>query len=317
MSTDASAPLLPSHGVPADASAPLLPPKPPAAAAPAPIPRAKRRNALGVSRYIASCWICAFHYYKGFGSENRYGIAVTGNYWPSAGAWDGARHYFSWGCTWTSYFFFLSGFVLALSRLDSSSPDKLKPTLRFVADRLVTTYPIYLLGLLLEVVYVADKLYEYGRMEWVTFAKHLFMVQSWWATQAMSFWQQQEPAWFMSALLFYWAIFNASYRVLRRLPSMALWPAMVRNRARAPRASVSLSRDAPRVTPHALLLTFPPPASRSARAGHRSSCTCSTGRSGSTRGSCTAGTRAPRSTSTAATSGRRTRSRTCTSSSRA
>ena len=237
MSTDASAPLLPSHGVPADASAPLLPPKPPAAAAaPAPIPRAKRRNALGVSRYIASCWICAFHYYKGFGSENRYGIAVTGNYWPSAGAWDGARHYFSWGCTWTSYFFFLSGFVLALSRLDSSSPDKLKPTLRFVADRLVTTYPIYLLGLLLEVVYVADKLYEYGRMEWVTFLKHILMVQSWWATQAMTFWQQQEPAWFMSALLFYWAIFNVSYRVLRRLPSMALWPAMVRNRARAPRA---------------------------------------------------------------------------------
>ena len=235
-STDASAPLLPSHGARADASAPLLPPKPAAEAPPAPIPRAKRRDALGVSRYIASCWICAFHYYKGFGAENRYGIAVTGNYWPSASAWDSARHYFSWGCTWTSYFFFLSGFVLALSRLDSSSPDKLKPTLRFVADRLVTTYPIYLLGLLLEVVYVADKLYEYGRMEWVTFLKHILMVQSWWATQAMSFWQQQEPAWFMSALLFYWAIFNVSYRVLRRLPSMALWPAMVRNRARAPRA---------------------------------------------------------------------------------
>ena len=85
----------------ADASAPLLPPKPaaeppPAAPAAAAILRAKRRDALGVSRYIASCWICAFHYYKGFGTDTRYGVEVTGDYWPSATAWSAARHYFSW-----------------------------------------------------------------------------------------------------------------------------------------------------------------------------------------------------------------------------
>ena len=202
-----------------DASAPLLPTAHAASEEKPPVQkRAKRRNALNLSRYLASCWIVAYHYYSIFGDPYVYSTAVTADYWPSKHAWEAARDWFSWGSTWTAYFFFLSGFVLTVSRLDSSAPDELKPTPRFIADRLVTTYPVYLLGLLFEVAYDARINFEptaytaYSLVSWRTFAKHLLLVQAWWPNEVVENWTQQEPAWFMSALLSYWAVFGAFYR---------------------------------------------------------------------------------------------------------
>ena len=51
-------------------------------------------------------------------------------------------------------------------------------------------------------------------------------MQAWWPNEVVENWTQQEPAWFMSALLSYWAVFGAFYRVLRRLPAAALWPTL-------------------------------------------------------------------------------------------
>ena len=49
-----------------DASAPLLPTAHAASEEKPPVQkRAKRRNALNLSRYLASCWIVAYHYYSG------------------------------------------------------------------------------------------------------------------------------------------------------------------------------------------------------------------------------------------------------------
>ena len=110
-----------------------------------------RFDALGFSRYAASCWIVAFHYYAA-GRSLR-------SHWAGLGAGVDAKatlvRLFNFGALLTQYFFLLSGFVLASARLSSSRPDEPKPTKKFVAERLATTYPLYLLALTLMLFYVA------------------------------------------------------------------------------------------------------------------------------------------------------------------
>lgn len=92
-----------------------------------------RLEALDAPRWIASVMIIIYHMYNG--SE-----------------YSGAWHVFAtWGSNWTSFFFVLSGFVLAYVEL-ARSPAKRGPQLsqlQYVRKRLITIYPTYIFVLVL------------------------------------------------------------------------------------------------------------------------------------------------------------------------
>ena len=56
---------------------------------------------------------------------------------------------FSWGFTWVPWFFMLSGFVLAQSRLKHSRPEKTEPLAEFIKKRTAVIYPLYAMGVVL------------------------------------------------------------------------------------------------------------------------------------------------------------------------
>lgn len=199
-----------------------------------------RFEGLVFSRYVASCWIVGYHYYGHASFDGP--EAETGGVALSTSQQDIALRVLGWGTLWTQYFFFLSGFVLATARLSSARPDDLKPTLRFVADRLSTTYPLYLLSL---VLMLWNRAYAFGYMtatDFVNLGLHVLLLQAWWPDMVCAWRTSQHyaghtvntgmihwntPAWFMSALLFYWFLFKPLYRCLRLLPRRYCVPAFV------------------------------------------------------------------------------------------
>ena len=203
------------------------------------MPSRVRFDGLVFSRYIASCWIVAHHFY-GQTTFEYPAAATAGVTLKHAGAKDAFR-VFNWGTFWTQYFFFLSGFVLAVARLTSAKPDDLKPTWRFVLERLTTTYPAYLLALMLMLFNEGPRFATIQVADWINFGLHLTLLQAWWPQMVcasttevkipLSFFKDDvttarihwnTPAWFMSALAFYWLLFKPLYRCLRRLPSASL-----------------------------------------------------------------------------------------------
>lgn len=193
-----------------------------------------RFDGLVFSRYLASCWIVAYHFY-GQASWTRADPKTAGVNIPLY-----AKHrltrLFGWGTFWTQYFFFLSGFVLAMARLNSRRPDDLKPTWRFVAERLTTTYPAYLLALVLMLFDQADQMARMTRYDWLNFGLHLTLQQAWWPQMIYATWSHNgmtamihwnTPAWFMSALFFYWLLFKPLYRLMRALPAPSLVPILL------------------------------------------------------------------------------------------
>lgn len=201
-----------------------------------------RFDGLVFSRYVASCWIVAYHYWPS-GSGGVAGMAgVTANDAVKDKFLDVCR----FGTLMTQYFFLLSGFVLAIARLSSSTPDALKPTWRYVLERLTTTYPAYLLSLVIMVFNLAGGtgLSIASRADWYNFVLHCTLLQAWWPNMicgANTFEAQGRigpsfisggthwnvPAWFMSALAFYWVLFKPLYRALRALPRSMLVPTAV------------------------------------------------------------------------------------------
>lgn len=79
--------------------------------------------------------------------------------------------------------------------------------------------------------------------DWVNYGMHLTLTQAWWPNMICAKYGKQDgrvggkfyamaihwnvPAWFMSALAFYWILFKPLYRILRRLPRQALVPTAV------------------------------------------------------------------------------------------
>ena len=200
-----------------------------------------RFDALVFSRYAASCWIVAYHYYTPAGG----GVYQWAGVDVSATQKHTAIRVFRFGTFLTQYFFILSGFVLAVARLSSSRPDDMKPTWQYVAERLTTTYPAYLLSLVLMLFNLAgsDSFTYAAWQDWVNYGMHLTLTQAWWPNMICAAAGKQDgrvggkfyamavhwnvPAWFMSALAFYWILFKPMYRVLRRLPRRTLLPAAV------------------------------------------------------------------------------------------
>ncbi|KAJ8609814.1 hypothetical protein CTAYLR_007187 [Chrysophaeum taylorii] len=198
--------------------------------------KAPRFDGLVFSRYVASCWIVAYHFYGqlnvGDPQPQTAGVKLS----------DGDERLvlrvFSWGTMWTQYFFFLSGFVLAVARLKSAKPDELKPTWLFLAERLTTTYPLYFLSLVIMVFNRLPDLYYATRADWINLGLHVGLLQAWWPQMVCASSVEQKlfsrefdtglfhwnvPAWFMSALAFYWILFKPLYRVLRKIPDNLLW----------------------------------------------------------------------------------------------
>lgn len=204
-------------------------------AAPAGSPSTKVRfDGLIFSRYLASCWIVAYHFY-GQASWTHADPETAGVNIPHYMKRELTR-LFGWGTFWTQYFFFLSGFVLAMARLSSRRPDELKPTWRFVAERLTTTYPAYLLALVLMLFDQAPQMARATRYDWLNFGLHLTLQQAWWPRMIYATWSHDgmtgmvhwnTPAWFMSALFFYWLLFKPLYRLMRALPAPSLVPTLL------------------------------------------------------------------------------------------
>ncbi|KAH8093486.1 hypothetical protein JL720_4622 [Aureococcus anophagefferens] len=87
------------------------------------------RQGLGGARYVASVHIVLGHLF-------------------AKGAVDDVYLY-GWGYTWVPFFFMLSGYVLAHSRLASRDPSKVERPTTYLAKRLATVYPAYAVGLFL------------------------------------------------------------------------------------------------------------------------------------------------------------------------
>ncbi|KAJ8599292.1 hypothetical protein CTAYLR_006791 [Chrysophaeum taylorii] len=197
------------------------------------LPLRRRRDALVFSRYVASCGIAIYHWYDRVPATHVPGIVSAGSpFNMDDRRAHGIMHWFS---TWTSYFFILSGFVLAMARLTSDNPDDVKSIPFFVAERLTTTYPAYALTLVGLLLLLFAELYQLSSGDWVSFFQHVALVQAWVPPDSMRSPGPQEnfsivwngPSWFMSALLAYWVLFKPLYFGLRRLPKPLLWPALV------------------------------------------------------------------------------------------
>lgn len=176
------------------------------------------------SKYIASCGIAMFHWYDRVPAKHMPNFVSAGSPFDM----DNPRFHqcMHWFATLTSYFFVLSGFVLTMARLTSPDPTKTKKTWVFVAERLTTTYPAYLLSLGIMVLMLSAKLYEVSASDWRSLALHVTLTQAWVppdSTRRGVVWNG--PSWFMSALFFFWLLFRPLYYWVRCLPATCLWPA--------------------------------------------------------------------------------------------
>ena len=133
-----------------------------------------------------------------------------------------------WLSTWTSYFFVLSGFVLTMAKMTSKDD---KTTIRFVLERLTTTYPAYALSLALVLLVTGPDLWLLTRSDWHSLGWHLGLLQAWvppdsargrYLPGKAMVWNG--PAWFMSALLFYWILFKPLYYMTQRAPRLWVGP---------------------------------------------------------------------------------------------
>lgn len=113
-----------------------------------------RLQALDGSRFVGAMLIVAYHFY----GEHLGGIAHGGS-------------------CWVSYFFLLSGFVLAYREMTLPSEVPRKSTLRYVKHRLTTIYPIYIFSLL-TVIFEATRV-DHSKFEWNCLPLHFMLAQAW------------------------------------------------------------------------------------------------------------------------------------------
>ncbi|CAK0794261.1 unnamed protein product [Prorocentrum cordatum] len=116
--------------------------------------KAPRLDALDAPRWLCSCMIVCYHFYK-----EELGVFAE------------------WGSAWTQFFFVLSGFVLAyveMARPVSKAPNISQ--LEYLRKRLITVYPTYLLALLLRML--TNRIYH-PAFDWAVLPMHVLLIQSW------------------------------------------------------------------------------------------------------------------------------------------
>ena len=138
---------------------------------------------------------------------------------PPIASW----HTNDWGYTWVPWFMMLSGFILTYARLASRNPDQLTPVFSFVVARTRSIYPLYLAGLLSAALlswYLGgeNKAFSLGSPG-ETLAS-LLLVQSWFPTVTEHV--LQAHCWFLSCIVPYWLVHNATYRFMKSRPTKLL-----------------------------------------------------------------------------------------------
>ena len=122
----------------------------------------------------------------------------------------GGVSYFPEGYCGVTFFFILSGFLLAYSKGDKVRLGKLKTT-KFVFDRLRKIYPLYFIT----VVYFIVKSTIAHYPCWKMAAVHLLLLQSWIPDESVYYcWNY--PTWFLSSLMLCYVLFVPIIRFANR-----------------------------------------------------------------------------------------------------
>ena len=132
-----------------------------------------------------------------------------------------------WGFTWVPWFFMLSGYILAYARLSQPKTDgKSVPlggshlsAVAFCHRRLASVYPLYLLGVCISLLVLADK----GKLFTVrpsALLSQLFLMQAWLPSETEHAVQSQ--CWFLSAIIPFWLMHQSIVSFVDRLPTRAI-----------------------------------------------------------------------------------------------
>jgi len=163
--------------------------------------RAPRLKGLDGSRFIAASCIICYHFYD----------PVLGSFAHG-------------GSSWISYFFFLSGFVLAYRDFTTPKAVQRLSALKYLKHRLIKVYPIYIFALL-TVLFEATRL-DHTPFEWGCLPLHFAMAQAWfpicsdWNTKVDDYqccstsWNS--IGWFMSTIIPFWLLGRPLVLVFRR-----------------------------------------------------------------------------------------------------
>lgn len=135
----------------------------------------------------------------------------------------------AWGFSWVSWFFMVSGFVLAQGRESACSWQDCERVGRFMLSRLVSVWPLHLVTIL-----VSEWLNGYGKRVWHVEAPHvckvafglpstifgqllanIFLVQSW-GTACSDRGPWNHVNWFVATLCAYWLLFEPFMWVVSR-----------------------------------------------------------------------------------------------------
>jgi peptidoglycan/LPS O-acetylase OafA/YrhL len=132
---------------------------------------------------------------------------------------------FHLGGLWTQFFFVLAGFVLAYVEMarPAAKAAQQMTTLQYIKKRLITIYPLYAMSLLLYVLVPKKD----DMCKWGTLPLHVLLLQA--IVQVpecgapYTYWNG--VAWFLSALVVYWAMLRPLSRHFRTvsLRSCCLW----------------------------------------------------------------------------------------------
>ncbi|KAH8064117.1 hypothetical protein JL720_12913 [Aureococcus anophagefferens] len=172
------------------------------------------RQGLGGARYVASVHIVLGHLF-------------------AKGAVDDVYLY-GWGYTWVPFFFMLSGYVLAHSRLASRDPSKVERPTTYLAKRLATVYPAYAVGLFLALGVRVARGVALPETKWMLYQAFLLQAFDPRATeQVFQFHSGQDKGdstfhcWFLSCLVPYWLLFGPVYAKVRNASLEACFAALV------------------------------------------------------------------------------------------
>eukprot|EP00928_Gymnodinium_smaydae_P093074 TRINITY_DN7709_c0_g2_i1.p1 TRINITY_DN7709_c0_g2~~TRINITY_DN7709_c0_g2_i1.p1 ORF type:complete len:492 (+),score=42.34 TRINITY_DN7709_c0_g2_i1:63-1478(+) len=164
------------------------------------IHQSPRLEALDGPRWVASVMIICFHFY-----EEQLGKFAL------------------WGSCWTSFFFMLSGFVLAYVEMARPVDKPTKMTqLQYVRKRLVTVYPTYVATLVLAIFVGA----QHSTAAWISLPFNFILAQAWLPItftiddhnyMCMGQGEWTTVAWFLSVLVVYWFLLRPLARCFRKL----------------------------------------------------------------------------------------------------
>ncbi|KAH8061209.1 hypothetical protein JL722_4514 [Aureococcus anophagefferens] len=168
-----------------------------------------RGGRLGGARYVASVHIVLGHLF-------------------AKGAVDDVYLY-GWGYTWVPFFFMLSGYVLAHSRLASRDPSKVERPTTYLAKRLATVYPAYAVGLFLALGVRVARGVALPETKWMLYQAFLLQAFDRATEQVFQFHSagQGFHCWFLSCLVPYWLLFGPVYAKVRNASLEACFAALV------------------------------------------------------------------------------------------